>query len=287
MATYMNYDDPEVTESVAAPKPSRVELREWTVEVEAGPDQGRKVTTLGSLIRIGSDPTNDLVLTDSTVSRRHLEIERTPGGLLLRDVGSRNGTFVDGRQVLQAYLEPGDKATLGKTKLALKQQTKGTQVELDGGESFGELVGGSEAMRVVFAELRRAAKGGLSLLIEGETGTGKELAARAVHAHSDRRGGPFRVVDCNLITEEAAERELFGDAKEGIPGVFEAAQGGMVFLDEVGELPQALQPKLLRVLETHELVRPGENQPRRLDVRIIASTHRNLDEEVRANRFRA
>jgi len=134
----------------------------------------------------------------------------------------------------------------------------------------------------------------MNLLIEGETGTGKELAARAVHAHSARRHGPFKVVDCNLITEDVAERELFGHLKGAVPvadtsaaGVFEAAQGGTIFLDEVAELPVALQPKLLRVLETREVHRIGEGKSRELDVRIIASTSKNLDEEVRQNRFRS
>src|SRR5439155_13894507 len=133
------------------------------------------------------------------------------------------------------------KVTLGKTKLALKQESKSTQIELAGAEEFGDLVGSSEAMRALFTELRRVAKEEMNLLIEGETGTGKELAARAVHAHSGRRHGPFRVVDCNMITEEAAERELFGHLKGAVPGpadtsaagVFESATGGTVFLDQV------------------------------------------------------
>jgi DNA-binding NtrC family response regulator len=280
---------PEVTESVSIPTglASHVQVREWTIEVVGGPDKGKKVKTLDGLIRVGSDPTNDLVLTDPTVSRRHLEVERAPRGLLLKDLGSRNGTWVDGRQTLQAYLEAGDKVTLGKTKLAVKQDAKGTDVELAGGEAFGELVGLSDAMRAAFAELRRCAREDMNLLIEGETGTGKELAARAVHAHSARRHGPFKVVDCNLITEDAAERELFGQLKDETPGVFEAAQGGTLFLDEVAELPAALQPKLLRVLETREVTRLGESKARTLDVRIIASTSKNLDEEVRQDRFRS
>ncbi|MHB8876267.1 MAG: sigma 54-interacting transcriptional regulator [Myxococcaceae bacterium] len=287
---------PEVTESVSIPdgQPSRVQVREWTIEVVGGPDKGKKVKTLDGLIRVGSDPTNDLVLSDPTVSRRHLEVERAAKGLLLKDLGSRNGTWVDGRQTLQAYLEPGDKVTLGKTKLAVKQDAKGTDVELAGGESFGELVGVSDSMRAAFAELRRCAREDMNLLIEGETGTGKELAARAVHAHSARRHGPFKVVDCNLITEDMAERELFGHLKGAVPvtdtsapGVFEAAQGGTIFLDEVAELPPSLQPKLLRVLESREVHRLGEGKNRELDVRIIASTSKNLDEEVRQNRFRS
>lgn len=279
MSEKMTPRSPEATRSVSlGRRPAKVEVRQWELEVVLGPDRGKKVTTLGELLRVGSELTNDLVLTDSTVSRRHLEIERTPRGLLLRDLGSRNGTWVDGRQLLQAFLQPGEQVALGKTKLLLAQHSEGTEIEL-GGDSFGELWGLSQPMRAVFAQLRRLAREELSLLLEGETGTGKELAARAVHRHSPRRAGPFSVVDCHLVRPESAEREWFG--------LFEQAQRGTVYLDEVGELPQAVQPKLLRVLETGELRRVGDAVSRKLEVRVIASTQRNLEEEVRAGRFRA
>ncbi|KFE67125.1 sigma 54-interacting transcriptional regulator [Hyalangium minutum] len=289
-------DKPEVTQSVMTEtegRPVRIQVREWTVEVSAGPDKGKKITTQDSLVRVGSDSASDLVLTDPTVSRRHLEIERTAKGLLLRDLGSRNGTYLDGRQVIQVVLQSGDKVQLGKTKLSIKPDTRTTEVEVpSGADAFGSLVGASERMRILFSDLRRIAREDMNLLIEGETGTGKELAARAVHQHSARRHGPFKVVDCNLITEEKAERELFGsmraadDEEKGVRGVFEAAQGGTLFLDEVGELPLALQPKLLRVLETREVpTLNGGAVP--VNVRVIASTHRNLEEDVRQGRFRA
>ena len=283
--------EPEVTETLttALLGATRTRVHEWSVEVVGGPDKGLRVTTLDSLVRVGSDPSNDIVLSDPTVSRQHLEVERTPRGLLLKDLGSRNGTWLDGRDVLQARLQAGDKFTLGKTKLLVRQETRQTEVELLGADSFGDLAGVSEKMRAVFAELRRIAREETHLLLEGETGTGKELAARAVHGHSVRRHGPFRIVDCNLVTEEAAERELFGSTDaSGVrtPGAFEAAAGGTVFLDEVGELPAAVQPKLLRVLDSGEINRPGE-PVRPLDARVIASTHHNLDEEVRQGRFRA
>ena len=286
-------DRPEVTQTVQSPegRSTRIQVRDWTVEVVAGPDKGKKVTTQDALLRVGSDVASDLVLSDQTVSRRHIELERTSKGIVLRDLGSRNGTFLDGHQVMQALLQPGDKVTLGKTKLALKQEARSTEVEVMGGaDAFGALVATSEKMRVVFAQLRGISREDMNLLLEGETGTGKELAARAVHEHSRRRHGPFKVVDCNLITEEKAERELFGGLRsngdEGGKGVFEAAQGGTLFLDEVGELPLSLQPKLLRVLESREV--PSLNgAPVPVDVRVIASTHRNLEEDVRQGRFRA
>src|SRR3954468_13623472 len=112
---------PELTASVTIRSIRRLQIHEWTVEVVGGPDKGKKVKTLDALVRVGSDPSNDLVLGDATVSRRHLEVERTPTGLVLKDLGSRNGTFVEGRQVIAAFVEPGDKVTLGKTKLSIKQ----------------------------------------------------------------------------------------------------------------------------------------------------------------------
>lgn len=267
---------PEVTESLpgARADSARVKVHEWTLEVAAGPDMGQKVKTLESLVRVGTDSTNDLVLTDPTVSRRHLELERTPKGFVVRDLGSRNGVFLEGHQVLQAVAAPGDRITLGKTRLALKQESKATEVEVTAGDRFGALFGRSEQMRAVFAVLRNAAREDLSVLLEGETGTGKELAARALHQHSARRHGPFKVVDCNLLTEEVAEREL-PDVSGGLPPLLEAARGGTLFLDEVGELPLPVQRRLLRLLERREL-----------DLRVVASTHRNLEDEVRNDRFR-
>jgi DNA-binding NtrC family response regulator len=256
---------------------TRVPVREWTLEVVSGPDKGKKVSTLEGLLCVGTEATNDLVLGDLTVSRRHLEIERTARGLMLRDLSSRNGTFLDGRQVLQAFVEPGDRITLGKTKLVLTQKTLQTEIELLGGETFGELVGAAESMRIVFAELRRVSRDDVTLLLEGETGTGKELAARAVHAHSNRRFGPFRVVDCAMLSEATAERDLFGP-----DGALLTSKGGTLFFDEVSELAPAVQARLLRVLDHKEL--PGGLK---LDARVIAATHKNLTEEAQQERFRA
>ncbi len=273
---------PETTQSVNMPEEHarRVQVREWTLEVVGGPDKGKKVSTLDGLLRVGGDTTNDLVLTDGTVSRRHIEVERTSAGLLLRDLGSRNGTFVDGRRVVTAFVEPGDKIQLGKTKIAVKQASRGTEIDVTGGEQFGELVGASEAMRAVFAELKRVAREDMNLLIEGETGTGKELAARAVHNHSSRRFGPFRVVDCSLLDAAGAEKELFGP-----DGAFAAAEEGTLFLDEIAEVALPVQARLLRVIDTREVPSAsGKSKP--INCRIIASTARNLQEEIERDKFR-
>jgi DNA-binding NtrC family response regulator len=280
------------TLSASTAKPLKAQIHAWTVEVVSGPDKGNKVTTLDALMRVGSDPASDLVLSDPTVSRTHAELERTPRGLLIRDLGSRNGTWIGNRQVLGAFLEPGDTVTLGKTRLKVRQEAKPTEVALDGAERFGDLVGTSDAMRRVFAELRQLSGEEVSVLLEGETGTGKELAARGLHALSARRNGPFTVIDCNLLGADA-DKLLFGEAApaedaEGggpRPGALAAARGGTLFLDEVGDLPPEVQPKLLRVLETRELPRVG-GAPEPLDVRIVAATQKNLDEEIRQDRFR-
>jgi len=277
---------PDVTLSLPAhPQDARLSVHGWTLEVTAGPDKGRSARTLGALLRVGTDAGNDLVLTDPTVSRRHLEVERMAGGTLAKDLGSRNGCFLDGRRVLQAFLEPGDQVTLGNTRVQLRREGQATVVEALGGERFGELVGGSEPMRVLFADLRRLSREEGHVLLEGETGTGKELAARAIHGHSARRHGPFRVVDCTFLGESNLDAELFGSP--GQSGAFEAAAGGTLFLDEVGELKAELQPRLLRVLETREAPRPGGHGALPVDARVLASTAKNLEEEVRQGRFRA
>ncbi len=255
---------------------AKVKLHEWSIEVTSGTDKGCRVRTLDALIRVGTDTTCDLVLTDPTVSRRHAEIERTSRGFVVRDLGSRNGTLLEGHRVLQAYVQPGDHLQLGKSRLVLKQQPSPTDVEVEGPEvdRFGDLFGSSDPMRSVFAVLGRVARGQMNLLIEGETGTGKELAARAVHRHSERRHGPFRVIDCSLLNGDAADRELQPRAANALPPMIESAIGGTLFLDEICELPPAVQPRLLRILESAA------------DVRVIASSNRNVDEEVRREHLR-
>ncbi len=279
----MARESPDITHTVTVQEDvsRRVHVREWALEVVAGPDKGKKATSVEGLIRVGSDSSNDLVLSDNTVSRKHLEVERTMRGLYLRDLGSRNGTWLDGRQIGSAMVEPGDKIGLGKTKLAVKEASRGKEVELAGGEEFGDLVGSSQAMRLVFAELRAAATDDANLLIEGETGTGKELAARAVHEHSMRRHGPFQVVDCAMITEANAEAELFGQQ-----GAFALAQNGTLFFDEIAALPLAVQPKLLRAIEAKEQATGSGGKSKPLNVRVAASTAHNLAEEVEQGHFK-
>jgi len=244
-------------------------------------------------ITIGTDEACTIQLQDATVSRIHCELVATEQGLLLRDLGSTNGTFVDARRIREVYLAQDTKFRVGETTVELTLGEGEESVELSRATSFGGLIGHSPAMQAVFALLERAAKSEATVLLTGESGTGKELAARALHDKSKRKGGPFVVLDCGAASPSLLEAQLFGHAKgaftgavEAREGVFEAADGGTLVLDELGELPLELQPKLLRALESRTVCRLGEPKPRTIDVRFVASTHRNLQHEVKAGRFR-
>jgi transcriptional regulator with PAS, ATPase and Fis domain len=262
--------------------------------VTAGPDSGKAATSAGERAVIGTHETADLVLTDRTVSRFHCEITLSEGKAVLRDLGSRNGTLVDGVSVMQAHLRSGSSLTLGRTQVRFDLGTDHVKIPLSTRESFGLMVGRSPAMRAVFAVLERAATSDATVLLEGETGTGKEAAAESIHRESTRRDGPMVVVDCGAIPPDLLESELFGHergaftgAVQARQGAFEAASGGTIFLDEIGELSADLQPKLLRALERREVKRVGSNKYEPVDVRVIAATNRNLRAEVNARKFRS
>jgi transcriptional regulator with PAS, ATPase and Fis domain len=245
------------------------------------------------VIRIGSAKTCDIVISDPTVSRRHAEIRRGREGVLLRDLGSMNGTFVGQVRAKEVYLGADTLFRVGRTELNFTPADEIIDVEPSVEDHFENLVGNSVPMREVFGILERVAPTDLTVLISGETGTGKELASRAVHSRSKRKTGPFVVFDCGAAPDNLIESELFGHqrgaftgAVDSRPGVFEMAHGGTIFLDEIGELPLELQPKLLRVLEQREVRRVGSNKTKTIDVRVVAATNRNLREEVDAGRFR-
>ncbi len=243
---------------------------------------------------IGSHPSNSVQLDDLTVSRFHCEIEEDKRGIFVRDLGSTNGTVIDGILVQHGYLRHGSLLSLGKSRLHVEFAGEVPAVPCSERTTLGNLVGVSTAMRRVFTELERAAKTDTTVLIRGETGTGKEAAAEAIHTLSVRRNGPFVVVDCGAIQPDLLESELFGyergaftGASEARAGAFEQADGGTLVLDEIGELPLSLQPKLLRVLEKREVRRLGQNAYRPLDVRIVAASHRDLRVLTNTGEFRA
>src|SRR5262249_24810336 len=197
-----------------------------------------------------------------TVSRFHCDISLNDGHPVVRDLGSRNGTLVDGVSVLQAHLRSGSTIMLGRTHIRFDLGTDHVKIPLSDRDHFGLMVGRSQAMRAVFALLERAAQSDVTVLLEGETGTGKEAAAESIHRESARREAPLVVVDCGAIPPDLLESELFGHERGAFTGAvasregaFEAAAGGTIFLDEVGELSADLQPKLLRVLERREVKR--------------------------------
>ncbi len=269
-------------------------VRKFRLTVQEGPAKGIAWESRGAQCSIGSQPGNDLVLSDPTVSRFHSEITVEDGRARVRDLASKNGTLVDGVAIVDAYLRPDATLRLGSSLLRFELGEARNTVPISERTSFGRMVGASTAMRAAFARLEKAAASDATVLLDGETGTGKGEAAESIHLESRRKGGPFVVLDCGAIPENLLETELFGHEKGAFTGatqrrvgVFEEADAGTVFLDEVGELPAALQPKLLRVLETRTLRRVGGSEPIKTDVRIVAATNRDLRAEVNAGRFRA
>ncbi|UCG38252.1 MAG: sigma 54-interacting transcriptional regulator [bacterium] len=263
-----------------------------TLLVREGPDKGAARQIEGTLT-IGSRPESGLCLSDPTVSRRHAEVSRTAQGFLLQDLGSTNGTYLNGVRVDRAYLRDGAVLTMGKTSMVFVPG-QGGELRREGAPSaFGEMVARSEPMKRAFALLEGLAASDVTVLIEGETGTGKELAARALHERSPRTARPFIIFDCSTVPAELMESELFGYARgaftgatDSRPGAIGEAEGGTLFLDEIGELPLNLQPKLLRLLDRREYRRLGTAELKKSNVRFVAATNRDLGSLVREDRFR-
>jgi len=248
---------------------------------------------LGGRMTIGKAPDNDLVLSDDTVSRHHCELVRAPDGIHVRDLESTNGTKIDGTRVREAMVQPGSVLKVGEVEISFRPAAQRIEVMPSDKPQFGPALGQSLAMRTIFGILERIAPTDATVLLEGETGTGKDVLARAIWSGSARAGKPFLVVDCGAVSYSLIESELFGHERGSFTGAistrqgaFELADGGTVFLDEIGELPLDVQPKLLRVLETREFRRVGGNKPMHTNVRVIAATKRDLQREVAGGKFR-
>jgi DNA-binding NtrC family response regulator len=274
------------------PQVRRLILRRLAVHVN-GAGGPRSFAVDRDVMRIGSHARNDVVLTDDTVSRSHAEIVRTPSGVLLRDLDSTNGTHVGPLRIREIWLQDGQAFRVGRTELVFHSGDETVDILPSESEGLEGLVGRSMAMRATFAVVERVAPTDLTVLVTGETGTGKELVSRALHARSPRRDRPFEVFDGGAVAANLVESELFGHVKGSFTGavrdragVFESAQGGTVFLDEIGELPLGAQASLLRVLEQREVRRVGAREVRPVDVRVVAATNRDLRAEVEAGRFR-
>lgn len=266
-----------------------------TLELVAvdGPSRGTRVTVVGNRARIGSAPVNVLVLDDPSVSRIHCEIQVGLDALTLVDLGSTNGTFLGQVRVHRADVPLGTSVAVGGSTFRIEEGQGAPSLLLSSRRSYGPLIGASVPMRAVYAMLERLQTTDTTVLLLGETGTGKDVAARALHEASRRSASPFHAVDCGAIPEHLFESELFGHVRGSFTGAvshragaFEAAHGGTLFLDEIGELPLPMQAKLLRALETRSVRRVGSNVAIPYDVRIVAATNVNLAEMVNRGTFR-
>ncbi|MDB4970834.1 MAG: Response regulator of zinc sigma-54-dependent two-component system [Myxococcales bacterium] len=273
--------------------PLSVHLRKIRVEVVEGPDRGLHVELGDQPILIGRAPDCGLPLTDGSVSWLHAELTLVVGGVQVRNLGSRNGVQVGASLVEESRVAPGTCILVGRTVLSLQLSDEEAELPLAALERFGGLSGRTLVMKMVFGRLTRYAAGDAPILIEGPSGTGKQLAARALHERSPRAGGPYIVLDCAGTPRHLMEGELFGitrgagsGADAPKPGIFERAAGGTVVLDEISELPTELQPKLLSVIERGQMRRAGESHARKISARVVATTSRVLAREVQAGHFR-
>jgi DNA-binding NtrC family response regulator len=269
-------------------------VRTCEVEVLQGPDKGTHARLSRPLFRIGTQVSNDLVLSDPTVSKQHLEITVVADGYRILDLDSSNGTFLGSARVGELTVLEPVQLQLGESLLRISPTDEEAEVPASPRAQFGNARGRSVAMRELFEQLEAVAQSDCSVLLEGETGAGKEHIAEAMHQQSARAAGPFVVVDCGALVGELMEAELFGYVKGAFSGaerprtgLLESASGGTLFLDEVGELPLPLQTKLLGAVERRRVIPLGSNTARPIDVRIVAATNRNLAREVNGGRFRA
>jgi DNA-binding NtrC family response regulator len=260
--------------------------------VVRGPDAGATVKAEHEVMTIGSANGNDLVLTDETVSRFHLELVRDPNGVRVVDLGSTNGTRAGGIQIERATVPPGTELELGATRLRIDGGDD-VAVELHGADALGDLRGATSVMRRLMARIVKVAASNAPVLLIGESGTGKELIARAIHENSPRADAPFVTVDCGAMSRSLVSSELFGHERGAFTGAdhqhlgaFERADGGTLFLDEIGELPPELQSYLLGALERGQIQRLGGREPIRVDVRVVSATNRDLRAEVNEGKFR-
>ncbi len=270
-----------------------VERVQVEVFVAAGPDSEKSAVLGEKGLVVGTHKKASFHLKDRSVSRRHVELSLAEDGVRVCDLGSTNGILVGGSRISDAVVPLGSTLVLGETELVIREMVERYPLPLSRRRRFGDLIGSSAAMRQVYALLERAAEVDMTVLIEGETGTGKELAARALHDYSSRASGPYQIIDCGAVSPTLIEAELFGHEKGAFTsadrdrtGAFEEANGGTLFFDEIGELPLGLQPKLLRALENRVIQRIGSSKRVPIDVRFLAATNRNLEDEVKHGRFR-
>lgn len=275
------------------PESGPVRLRRMCMAVAQGTSAGTWVTIDKDTFIVGKAPSCDLILADPTVSRQHLCIERHGDSYVIRDMGSTNGTAVDGTWVKVAFLTPGARVTAGNVEMVFQPvyESPGPGGPLS--SAFGGLIAASPSMKAIMGLLRKATASNTTLLLRGETGVGKSALARAIHEEGPRRHEAFVVFDCGSVAPTLIESELFGVVKgaftgavQSRPGVCEMANRGTLFLDEIEELPVELQTKLLRVIEEKEVRRLGATKPTELDLQIVAACKVDLYKAAEQGRFR-
>jgi len=274
---------------------TRARVLHWFVRggIARTPD-GKEIAIDVDPLVVGRDEGAQIRLGDPEVSALHCELRAVNEGVLVKDLGSTNGTFVGSVRIREGVITTAAEVLVGSTRITIEPTTGKQRVDVGFADRFGDLVGSSPKMRRVFGVLEKVANTPLSILILGETGTGKEVVAKSVHDASDRKSGPFVALDCGSIPASLAESILFGHEKgvftgatERKKGALAEAHGGTLFLDELGELPLELQPKLLRVLAERQVKRVGGNTLEPIDVRVLAATRRDLGVEMNAGRFRS
>lgn len=285
-------DQPTVPRTQAAvPTASR-----FVLTVVQGADAGRQVSIdalMPSPLLVGKSEVCELLLADPMVSRRHASMQVVGERVRVRDLGSTNGTQIDGMAVVEVFVGEGKLVQVGSTVIRIDRGEPRVDAARSTQNRFGSVLGGSAAMRRLYPLCERLAATDVPVVIEGETGVGKEQLAEAIHSRGPRGEGPFVVFDCTAVAPNLIESELFGHEQGAFtgatmaqPGVFEQADGGTLLIDEIGDMPLALQPKLLRAIERLTIRRVGGQQARSVDLRILAATRRDLDREVQLGRFR-
>ncbi len=245
------------------------------------------------VVRTGKDPSNHLVLEDAAVSRFHCLFLFRQGSFYVQDLRSSNGTVLNGHSVTEGALRPGDKLVLGRTLVEILKTECRNAIEAREGKEFRGMIAADKEMRSIFSLIERVAPTDAVISITGESGTGKELVARALHDLSHRNKGPFVAVNCTAINPNLVESELFGHERGSFTGAdrrhagaIEQARGGTIFLDEIGDMPEKLQPVLLRFLENGTYRRVGGLLEEKSDVRVITATNKDLKELVAKGQFR-
>ena len=286
-------ENPALTTVFVDKRATKRKLRRARLVVVEGPDKGAELVIERERVTVGRSVICDLTLADKAVSGTHFEVEAKEAGFVVRDLDSTNGTYCGELRIKEVWARPGTMIRVGQSHLKFDPQKGTVDIELSNEERFHGIIGRSVRMREIFAILQKIAPTDLTVLVRGETGTGKELVARALHSASKRADEPLVVQDCSAIPKDLIESTLFGHERGAFTGAsdrhrgsFEQADGGTIFLDEIGELDLGLQPKLLRVLENREIKRVGGDRQIAVNVRVVAATNRDLRQMVNEGTFR-